>query len=448
MVRTAGPAGVRRGPVQSAAVAMAVLAAAVGLTAGPAAANDPGAGISQVKLSLRDDPATSVVITWRDGPEAGAGSVLAVPPGVDFGRCGSAGSACRVQPASRIVLTTSEGPAYAYYSAALTGLRPATTYLYRVADGGPTTADATFRTARADAAPFAASVVGEVHIGDRVQPGWPEPAWPLVAERLRSSGSRFVLSTGDNVNTGGLESEWERLAGPAQRLFASTPYLSAVGNHETYGGPAAGEPSPLFAVRFPQPTNGPDGTGRTFSFDYQGVHVVVLEANPTTPLASLQAQADWLDRDLAAARTRTRFQIVLTHAPPFHSKQSRVTPTYQNPEIRELFVPVMDRNGVDLVVSGHDMHYVRSAPLRGEPDPGAIPAVKPRVVPPGQGTTYVEVTSTGMSYPDLLVQPWMRVAVARTAVSLTLRFGALSIGAQAVAPDGTVIDGFSVRPVP
>ncbi|MBI2709965.1 MAG: metallophosphoesterase family protein [Actinobacteria bacterium] len=430
------------------AAALTAVLGTVGLTAatGPVAASDPTAGITQVKLSLRGDPATSVAVSWRDAATAGAGRVQAVPPGTDFAACGTVGSACVEQPATRIVLGTSEGPAYAFYQADVTGLRPATTYRYRVVDGGAPTQEATFATAGAGDAPFSAAVVGEVHVGDEVQPGWPTPAWPQVAAQLAASSARFVLSTGDNVNTGWTESEWERLSTPARDLFSSIPYLSAVGNHETYGSFAPGQPSPYFFAQFPQPRNGPDGAGGTFSFDYQGVHVVVLEANPTTPLASLRAQVEWLKSDLSAARRRTRFQMVITHSPLFHSKQSRVTP-YENPEFRDLLVPVFDRYGVELVVSGHDKHYVRSYPLQGAPDPGAVPHVKPKVVRPGQGTTYLEVTSTGQYYADFASQSWMRKAVPQTSVTLKLRFGTDGIEARAIQPDGRVVDAFTIAKV-
>ena len=422
---------------------LAALAALGALALAPAArASDPARGISQVKLTYRGDPATSLVVSWRDGAGAGAGTVAAVPAPADPAGCPAA-AGCVGATAVRNVLGTSEGPAYAFYQAELTGLRPGTSYRYRVSDGAGPSATYTFRTAAGPGNDFTAAAVGEVHIGDTVQPGWPVPALKPLTDQILASGAEFTLSTGDNINTGATESEWERMFGANPTFFGSQPYMTAVGNHETYGSFSRGLPQPFFFAAFPQPTNGPDANGRSYSYDYNGVHFAVVEANPETPRATFDAQLSWLKQDLADARSRTRYQVVIDHSPPFHSKASRVTP-YENPEFREGLVPIMDRYGVEMVISGHDKHYVRSFPLRGRRDPGATPSIAPTPVRPGRGTTYVELTSTGQYYTDFLRQNWMERAVPKTAAFLRLDFSRRGIGARAIQPDGQEIDAFTV----
>lgn len=417
-------------------------------TGGSASASDAAKGISQVKLTFRGDPGTSLVVSWRDGADAAAGRLQVVPASeASFSSCGAPGGPCREVSARRAVVGSSDGPSYAFYQAQVENLQPGTAYRYRAVDGGAPSPEYSFATAAGGEAPFTASFVGEVHVGDGAQPGSPVPAWVPVSEQIRAAGSAFTLSAGDNVNTGASESEWERLFDPTPRFFGEVPFMTAVGNHETYGSFSDGIPQQTFFARFPQPTNGPDQNGRSYSFDYNGVHFAVLEANPTTKLARFQAEVRWLEGDLAAAAGRTRFQVVVTHSPPLHSKTSRVRPTYENPEFRELLVPVMDRYGVEMVVSGHDKHYVRSYPLNGRPRPRSTPSVGPKVVAPGKGTTYAELTSTGQYYADFLPQDWMEKAVPRTAAFLRVDFAGDSLRAQAVQPDGTVIDTFTIPQV-
>lgn len=435
--------GTYRRPAKIVGVA-AVVVAAVAIPMGTQArASDPGTAISQVKLTYQGDPATSIVASWRDGLTAAEGTLQVVPAsGGDFASCGTSGSSCREVDAKRVALGTGEGPAYAFYQADATGLTPGTAYRYRVSDGATPSPTYTFTTAVGGSAPFRAAVVGEVHIGDAVQPGWPTPAWAPTAAQIQKSGAKFTVSAGDNINEGYRESDWERLFDATPTFFGSVPYLSAVGNHETYGSFGAGIPSPFYFAAFPQPTNG-SGNGRYYSYDYNGVHFAVLEANPETQRAFFDQEVRWLKKDLASAARRTRFQVVIDHSPPFHSKTSRVTP-YQNPEFREQLVPLMDKYGVELVVSGHDKHYVRSFPLNGKRDARAIPSISPKIVRPGKGTTYVEVTSTGQFYTNFLQQPWMQRFVPKTAAYLQLDFGRNTISAQAVQPDGNAIDAFSI----
>ncbi len=421
-----------------------VVALVGGVGATTAAADAAAAGISQVKLSYRNDPTTSIAVSWRDNATAGPGVLQLVPSAAaDFASCGSAGSACVVVDAQRRSIGSSDGGPYGYYQADATALKPGAAYTYRVVDGAAVSPQYGFTTPSGGNSPLRAAFLGEVHIGDEVQPGWPVPALKPTLEQIRASGAQFVISAGDNINTGTNETEWERLFQADPATFASVPMSSAVGNHETYGAFSKGVPSEQYFAAFPAPANG-DGSGRYFSYDVNGVHFAVVEANLETPRPYFDREMAWLDADLKAAAKRTRFQVVVDHSPPFHSKTSRVTPNYENPEFREQLVPLMDKYGVEMVVSGHDKHYVRSYPLVGKRDRGAVPAISPRRVGPGKGTTYLELTSTGQNYPDFLPQPWMATSAPVSSEYLQLDFGADSIAAKAIRPDGTVLDSFTV----
>ena len=76
------------------------------------------------------------------------------------------------------------------------------------------------------------------------------------------------------------------------------------------------------------------------------------------------AQKAWLEKELAAARgdrdidwiVVCMHQVAISTADKFNGADLG---------IREEWVPLFDKYGVDLVVCGHEHHYERSHPIRG-----------------------------------------------------------------------------------
>ena len=111
------------------------------------------------------------------------------------------------------------------------------------------------------------------------------------------------------------------------------------------------------------------GTKQYYSFNYGKVHVVSLDsqlsARDTTQRATMKA---WLDRDLADASTKADWTIVIFHHPPYSkganhdSDSTSITLSIDKPQIdmRNEFVPVFQKYGVDVVLNGHSHSYERS----------------------------------------------------------------------------------------
>jgi 3',5'-cyclic AMP phosphodiesterase CpdA len=78
------------------------------------------------------------------------------------------------------------------------------------------------------------------------------------------------------------------------------------------------------------------------------LEVFVLDTNAR----DLAAQADWLDKKLAASTARWR--VATFHHPIFSSGSDR-----DNPRQRGALLPVLRKYGVDLVLQGHDHTYAR-----------------------------------------------------------------------------------------
>ncbi|MEO0699008.1 MAG: metallophosphoesterase, partial [Pseudomonadota bacterium] len=86
------------------------------------------------------------------------------------------------------------------------------------------------------------------------------------------------------------------------------------------------------------------------------LEVFVLNSN----IKDMSEQAEWLDAKLTASDARWR--VVTMHHPIFSSGRGR-----DNPERRELLLPILLKHEVDLALQGHDHTYAR----------GNIPAQTP-----------------------------------------------------------------------
>ena len=125
------------------------------------------------------------------------------------------------------------------------------------------------------------------------------------------------------------------------------------GNHE-YDSPGAAGYYRYFGARAGDPTKG------YYSFDLGNWHVVALNTNSnctTISCAEGSAQERWLRADLAA--NRKKCVVATMHHPRYSSGRHG---GYSS--VRHLWKTLHD-GGADLVLSGHDHHYERLAPLDG-----------------------------------------------------------------------------------
>jgi len=192
----------------------------------------------------------------------------------------------------------------------------------------------------------------------------------------------FWLMLGDNAYDSGTDTEFTNgQFNVYPTIMRNTPFWSAPGNHE-FGAGGADSPtqSGPYYDSHTFPTAGeaggvPSGTEAYYSFDYGNVHVLTLDshdtsrtapANPTTNVCPVGgggagAMYQWACADLAA--TDEDFIIAIWHHPPY-SKGSHDSDTEsQLIEMRQRFLPVMERYGVDLVLTGHSHSYERSVLL-------------------------------------------------------------------------------------
>jgi len=167
-------------------------------------------------------------------------------------------------------------------------------------------------------------------------------------ERLLIEDPDFALITGDLVDRGSDEGDWERFFEVARKLLVRMVMYPAPGNHE-YA--RLGQGAARFMQLFRPFAGKVTDDGAYYSFDVAGLHFVALDSNQYRS----PRQAAWLDHDLGDARKRgMRGLFVYAHAPPYTSGLHG-----DNAIAIQDYVPIMVRHKVTLFFGGHDHDYER-----------------------------------------------------------------------------------------
>jgi acid phosphatase type 7 len=169
-----------------------------------------------------------------------------------------------------------------------------------------------------------------------------------LARSLTEEDPDVALVTGDLVDRGSDDGDWEKffsVAGPVLRQIAIFP---AAGNHE-YA--RMGRGAAMFMQLFRWPFRAGEEEAAYYSFDAAGVHFVALDSNQY----SSPRQLAWLDKDLAAAKKRgARALFVFAHEGAWSTGLHG-----DNATCIKDYVPILERHKVAMFFYGHDHHYER-----------------------------------------------------------------------------------------
>jgi predicted phosphodiesterase len=302
-----------------------------GLTLAAGVASLALAGAAQAGEAFRKGPylqnvsRNSVTLLW-EGSEPCAGEVRVVdhqsqqPP--------------RVIPA--------EGAHDNVYELVIDGLTPGRRYGYEVACGSEVERGE-FATAPVPGMPFSFVVFGD----SRSNAG----AHRMVVERIRREVPDFLIGTGDMVDDGSQERQWQEFFDIERDLLRENVLFPAVGNHDRQG---RGRTADSFRKYFALPENSLDPE-RYYGFTYGSARFLVLDSNAYS--FSLTDQTAWMERELQSARLDPRIEhvFVIMHHPPFsislHGGQN---------DLRERWTPLFEKYQVTAVFSGHDHVYSRA----------------------------------------------------------------------------------------
>jgi hypothetical protein len=348
----------------------------------------------QIHLTWGDDPSQTVFVSW-------ASPAQAVNPRVILEHPGAAPSV--IHAIQRNYTDGLNGQTVFTYHAKLDHLTPHASYRYSVtADNdshlrSPFTA--TFHTAPRGRAPFRWTSYGDL--------ATPNTAWVLSSPQSRHAVDAverfeplFHLLNGDlcyaNLNPAAQPAVWAEFGNNVQRSAAHRPWMPCPGNHEIeFCNGEQGLTS--YQTRYSLPDNGTQFPGRWYRFKvgsalfislaaddviYQDSGAFLAGPEPLTPAPSTGnapiepgtslyirgysagAQTRWLEETLAAATQDQGIDWIIVQM-----HQDAMSSAHRgngcDKGIRETWLPLFDRYGVDLVLCGHDHDYERSWPVRG-----------------------------------------------------------------------------------
>jgi 3',5'-cyclic AMP phosphodiesterase CpdA len=156
--------------------------------------------------------------------------------------------------------------------------------------------------------------------------------------------------------------------------------------------------------------------GRYYTRRAGDVEVFLLDSNSVD-----RAQTSWLRRMLAASTAR--WKIAAFHHPAYTCGAYR-----SRPDVVRSWVPLFERYGVQLVLSGHDHNYQRFVPRRGVS----------YVVHGGGQTNLYELERCPAGYP--------RRVVAREERGFLYLLAARRLRGLAIDAEGRVVDRFTIYP--
>ena len=302
-----------------------------------------------------------------------------------------------------------------YLHAALDGLRPGTTYYYAVGHDDFDPADLTsfgridsFTTAPSRhhvAGRFTFTAFGDQGVSSHALRNGGTIAAQGPAFHLHAGDLCYADSSGKGrpVSADGAHGtdlydprRWDQFWAQNEAVAASVPWMACLGNHDMealyspdgYGGQLA---------RWDFPANGPDRGVGVYSFIYGNVGVVALDANDitfeTTPNRGYTggAQTRWLDGRLKYLREQedVDFVVVFFH----HCAYSTTSSHASEGGVRNLWVPLFDKYGVDLVINGHNHVYERADTMKG--GVARKTPIGDTVHPATDGTTYITAGGGG-----------------------------------------------------
>ncbi len=253
----------------------------------------------------------------------------------------------------------------------ITGLQPATRYYYEVYNSSDTLsfADSSkyFQTnpIPGQAVPTTIWAVGDCGSANNNQRAVRDAYYNYIGP----NHTDIMLFLGDNAYQDGTDSEYQNAVfkNMYEAMLSKTVAWSTIGNHDAHSASPSNQSGPYFDI-FSFPKQGeaggvPSGTEAYYSFDYGNIHFIVLNSESLGNLGTGSSMYSWCQNDIQ--NTNADWIIGIWHHPPYTkgSHDSDFEP--QLFQMRNNFLPMLEANGVDLVLCGHSHSYERSYFLNG-----------------------------------------------------------------------------------
>ncbi|MBN2896338.1 MAG: metallophosphoesterase [Campylobacterales bacterium] len=341
-----------------------------------------------------------------------------------------------------------------YHRVAIDGLTPATRYMYTVHSPsmGIDNEERFFETLHVSPQ----EVQRIWAIGDSGKAGKDQEA--VYGQMMRFLGDQKLdlwLLLGDNAYSSGTQKQFNKaLFTPyAPTLKTHTPW-AVNGNHDARRW--------AFDDIFEMPTEAeaggaPSKSEKFYALESGNVHIVMLDSHEGDMSADGK-MARWLHEDLS--KVNKPWIIAVLHHPPYskgsHDSDSRYDSWFRMVNAREHIMPILERYGVDLVLSGHSHGYERSRLIAGhyETSDRFDPKVhhrsdethhfvKSSVKAPQDGTIYNIVGSSSKTGKNPYNHPVMQTSFGRLG-SLLLEVTPTRLEGYFIDHNGTIADHYSI----
>lgn len=241
------------------------------------------------------------------------------------------------------------------HTVSLTGLEEGATYYYRVGDAEKGWWSETGKLRAADGS----KDVTFLHVTDPQSQNERQynRAWAEVLESAFNEypDADFIINSGDLVDHGDNQKQWAWMFNTGSDYLMDTYMMPTSGNHEGMGTNATVN---YFAL--PNVPEQDTASGVYYSFDYNNVHIAVLNTNDLAEDESLSAkQVEWLKKDMQESDAQWKF--VMLHK-ALYSQGSH----YADDDVvamRAQLGALMPELGIDMVFQGHDHVYMRTGSL-------------------------------------------------------------------------------------
>ncbi len=381
--------------------------------------NAPKPFPDRIILNLAEDASTSLAVTWRTDLSITEGFCELQPM-----------TPTRIDPANtrsfqaktRSVSYEVEGetPIEAnQHSYIFRNLEPGEKYLYRVGREDFWSEWFEFSMPSIDESKFSFIYFGDPQTDIRSE-------WSRVirASYNYSPDCAFMLYGGDIINRAGRDVEWQEWFEAGSFIYGMVPQVLTPGNHDYEGFKL----DPHWEYQFTQPGNGPKVVQHTCFFsDYKNLKIISIDSATEKELkdengSAFKSQKIWLDSILTA--NTKKWVIVTTHLPFYSPKESR-----DNKLLRKHFQPILEKHGVDIVLTGHDHSYGRGS--------ASDFSKKPSIV-------YV-VSVSGPKLYEAGDKDWMQVKGSNVQLFQEIIIEGNRLHYKAITADGKLFDEFKLN---
>ncbi len=247
-----------------------------------------------------------------------------------------------------------------YYTARLAGLKPGTNYRYRLYTGSHLSDEYEFEMVAGND-----TLSKFVYIGDVQDPEVEQSKQRFLHFLTMDTTSQkpdFVAMGGDAIHAPTDECWNAWFDAWDSRYIATKPFLMATGNHEYYKKGFSRLLDSRWVAQYANPYNGPsDFAGRSYYVDFPLMRFIVLDSNDINDISSILNHRSWLTKVLR--ESSQPWQVVMMHHAVRCVREGR-----SNLVMRYAFKSVLEDEGADLVLQGHDHAYSRlSAKADGKP---------------------------------------------------------------------------------